>query len=481
MNILAHLEPTKVFHYFEAISAIPRGSGNEQGMVDYLVAFAKECGLTYTTDEHLNVIIEKPASPGYESKPPFIIQSHTDMVNEKNEGVEHDFENDGLKLYIDGDFVSAEGTTLGADNGIAVAMTLALMDGDYKHPHLKGLFTSVEEAGMDGAKGVDTKHFDDCNYLINLDSSDEGSFTVSCAGGQRQQLIIPVDYETTPSGSVALSIKVSGLEGGHSGIDINKGLGNSNKLLARVLHTLEQQDELYLASFNGGLKTNAIPREAVATVVVSKDFETELRQLVSELEAVFRKEHRESEKSIDITVDQAPIPMRVMSFETTVDVLSAITLVPNGLFRSANNGDIVTSSNLGVVTTADDQVTLDILTRSNLNSEKQAIVDQIGVLADVLDIEHIYNQDKFGGWEYRPNSPLRDICAEVHKRVTGKEPGLVATHGGLECGIFATRMPHLDIISFGPNNYYLHTPDERLSIGSTERVYKYLIELVAAL
>lgn len=481
MNVLAHLAPTKVFHFFEAISAIPRGSGNEQGMVDYLVAFAKERGLSYTTDAHLNVIIEKPATPGYEGKQPFIIQSHTDMVNEKNEGVEHDFETEGLKLYIDGDFVTAQGTTLGADNGIAVAMTLALMDGDYQHPHLKGLFTSNEEAGMDGAKYVDTKHFEDCNYLINLDSSDEGSFTISCAGGQRHQVIIPVTYEKTPAKSSTFSIKISGLEGGHSGIDINKGLGNSNKILARVLHTLEKQDELYLSHITGGLKTNAIPREATAVVTVSSDFEAELRATLTELETTLKKEHRESEKNIHIEVTPAPTPMRVMSFGTTTDVISALMLIPNGVYRLAANGDLVTSSNMGVVSTEGDTVILDNLTRSNINSEKQLIVEQTGALAALLEADHVYDQDKFGGWEFREDSPLREICVAVHKQVTGQEPGLVATHGGLECGIFATRMPHLDIISFGPNNYYLHTPDERLSISSTERVYDYLVALVAAL
>ena len=480
MSVLSNIEPKEVFKYFEAISAIPRGSKEEEKISAYLVDFAKERGLKYTQDEHLNVIIEKPASRGYENKKAFIIQSHMDMVNEKNNDVTHDFKKDGLNLYIDGDFLSAHGTTLGADNGIAVAMTLAILDGDYKHPYLKALFTANEESGMSGAIGVDTSHFDDCKYLLNIDSDEEGAFTTSCSGGLRHSINIPVSYEPTPHDSTTFKIRISGLEGGHSGMDIDKGLGNSNKLMARILDTLEKKDELYISYIEGGQKENAIPREAQACITVPEDFEDELNETIKNLLEMFKKEHRESEKNINIDVEKISNPNRVFSFRTTTDIIFAMMLSPNGVYRKAANGDLVTSSNQGVITTFNDTVIVDNLTRSNLNSEREYIVSQVKHIADIIEAEH-QHKDSYNAWEYKEVSELRDICVDVYKRLHGESPILNATHGGLECGIFAASMPHLDMISFGPNNYYLHTPDERLSISSTERVFKYLVELIAAL
>ncbi|MCL1936066.1 MAG: aminoacyl-histidine dipeptidase [Defluviitaleaceae bacterium] len=485
MNVL-NIEPKEVFKYFAQISNIPRGSNHEKEISDYLVKFAKDRELYVIQDKYLNVIIEKKSSEGYEDSDTVILQSHMDMVNEKNADYNHNFLKDPLKLYVDGDFLSAEGTTLGADNGIAVAMTLAILDGNYEHPKIQALFTTNEETGMSGAENVDINLFKDSKYLINLDSDREGEFTVSCAGGIRHSVQVELEYlnekEIAMLNFSTFKITVNGLVGGHSGIDIDKGFGNAIQLLTRILHNIMSKDLVYLSNISGGLKVNAIPREATAIVSVEPNFEKYFLQLVKEMTNNLKKEYRETEENLNIEIEKIDTPVQVFSFHSTMYVIHTLFMMPNGLYKKNKNGDIITSTNIGVVFNNQrdglkDVIDIESLTRSSIKSEQDFLVEQIKCIADMYSIDYI-NHGENPVWEYNENSKLREICVDVYKKVYGTEPKISATHGGLECGIFSKKMPHLDIISFGPNNYYLHTPDEKLSISSTERVYKYLLEVL---
>ncbi len=472
-RVLEGLKPEKVFYYFEEISQIPRGSGNEKEISDYLYNLAKSKGWEVIQDEWLNIIIKKPASKGYENAPVVMLQGHMDMVCEKNEGVEHDFEKDSIKLrIIDGNIYATE-TTLGADNGIAVAYALAVLDSDdLSHPALEVLITTDEEKGLTGADKVDGSLFKS-KYLLNLDSEDEGVFTCGCAGGCEVKLRIPTEYQELKMPAFRISVK--GLSGGHSGTDIDKEKGNANKILGRILNDIFDYSELI--SINGGSKGNAIPREAQA--VIASDNIEQVRTKVTEWNEILKNEYAFTDSSVEVFLDALnteEYPLKKEVFRKTV---SAINLIPNGaLSRSTVINLVISSNNLGVITQDEEFITVHNQARSSVSTllthNVTPVMKQIG---EALDIECIVG-GYYPGWEYAKESRIRDICIDTYRQVYGKEAKVEAIHAGLECGLLMEKIDGLDAISMGPNAYDVHSPDEHISIKSIENVYNLLCEIL---
>lgn len=480
MDRLRNSKYKEVFRYFEEISAIPRGSGNEKRISDYLVAFAKEHGLEVIQDQALNVIIKKPAAKGYENAPTVILQGHMDMVCEKNRDTVHDFEKDPIRLRVVDDMIYAEGTTLGADDGIALAYGLALLASkDLPHPALEVLFTSDEENTMSGAPAVDAGKLKG-RLLINLDSEEEGRFLVSSAGGLKVKLIIPVKWETAPQGLSAYKLAIGGLKGGHSGAEIDKGRGNANKLMGRLLNNIRRKCGIHIASISGGLKSNAIPREAEVLLLAEPGGRSSLEAAVKEQEEIFRNELRAADAEIHIKLEDASDKVeRVFSRETADRVAASLMLVPNGIQSMSMEikGLVESSTNLGVVETKDKEVWLVNEIRSSVRSLKNNIFSQIETLAEAMGGSTAVESD-YPEWEYNPDSKLRPLFIKVYKEIYKKEPEIVAIHAGLECGVFMNKLKGLDAISLGPDMHDVHTPNEHLSIPSTERVYELLLAVL---
>ena len=472
MAVLEHLEPKGVFHYFEELCAIPHGSSNTKEVSNWLMAFAEERELEAYQDELNNVVIIKEATPGYEAAPAVILQGHMDMVCEKAPDCCKDMEKEGLDLAVDGDTVYAVGTTLGGDDGIAVAMAMAILDSrELQHPRVEAVFTVDEEIGMLGAAGLDVSMLQG-RRLLNLDSEEEGVFTVSCAGGNMTRCTLPLNraaYEGTP-----LTITVGGLAGGHSGIEIDKGLGNSNLLMGRVLGVAAKRADLRLAAVSGGLKDNAIPRETVATLVTT-DAEA-VKEACREMDAVLKREYRVTDPGVFVAVTEcgAVLPM---DQETTERVLCFLTCLPDGIQAMSPDipGLVQTSLNLGVLNTTETDLHSVSCVRSSVDSQKQMLVDRIGCLAKMLG-GTMEVQGDYAGWAYQQDSPLRELLVEVFHEQNGYEPKIEAVHAGLECGVFISKLPGLDCVSLGPDLTEIHTCRERLHIASTQRLWALVAE-----
>ena len=479
MKILQNLEPKAVFQYFEEISNIPRGSGNEKGISDYLLNFGKELGLESIQDEALNVIIKKPGTPGYENAPTVIIQGHMDMVCEKNNGVEHDFEKDPLKLRIVDDYIYATDTTLGADNGIAVAYAMAILaSNDIPHPPIEVLLTTDEETGMSGAMAIKKENLQG-KILINLDNEEEGYLLVSCAGGVRSTATLKVDEQEIGSKKL-IKINISGLKGGHSGMDIIKERGNSNKILGRVLKGLLREVKFNLVSLNGGSKNNAIPREAEAIIAVNPNDENTAIEVINNWNNIIENELRAQDSGLKIEASITDIKTcKEFTDESTKKVVDLLYIYPNGINTKSTEieGLVESSTNLGVLTTKDGVVEFDSAIRSSIPSLKEEIVLRSKTIVELLGGKFETTSD-YPGWEYDPNSKVRDICQKVHKDMYGKEAKIVAIHAGVECGLFNEKLGNLDMISFGPNLYDVHTPDEHMSISSVKNCYEYLLGIL---
>ena len=475
MNILQSLEPKKVFEYFEAISNIPRGSGNEKGISDYLLNFGKSLGLESIQDKALNVIIKKPGTKGYENAPTVIIQGHMDMVCEKNNGVEHDFEKDPLKLRIVDDYIYATDTTLGADNGIAVAYAMAILaSNDIPHPPIEVLITTDEETGMSGAMAINKEHIDG-KILINLDNEEEGYLLVSCAGGIRSTATLNIEKQDIKDKKL-IKINISGLKGGHSGMDIIKERGNSNKILGRVLKGLSKEVEFNIVKLNGGSKNNAIPREAEAVITINSSDEKTVIDVIRNWNDIIGNELRTQDSGLKIealSIDDKE--EKEFTDESTKKVVDLLYIYPNGINSKSVeiDGLVESSTNLGVLTTSDTAVEFDSAIRSSVPSLKEEIVLRSKTIVELLGGEFTTTAD-YPGWEYNPNSKIREICQKVHKDLYGNEAKIVAIHAGVECGLFNEKLGDLDMISFGPNLYDVHTPDEHMSISSVRNCYEYL-------
>ena len=476
MAVLDQLEPKNVFRFFEQMCAIPHGSYNTKAVSDWCVAFAKERGLEYYQDAMNNVILIKEASAGYETAQPVILQGHLDMVCEKAPGCEKDMAREGLDLAVEGDFIYARGTTLGGDDGIAVAMALAALDDDaLPHPRLEVILTTEEEVGMDGAMALDVSPIRG-RRLLNLDSEEEGVFTVSCAGGSMAACALPVGR--APFDGETLRIRVSGLTGGHSGAEIHKGRANANMLLGRLLRAMAAETELRLVSAEGGLKDNAIPVSAEAAVAVADP--RRAKAAAERMAACFRAEYRLSDPALAVTAEEAPAPCVPMDAASTERALCLLTCAPNGVQTMSQDipGLVQTSLNLGILKTAEDSVTASFCIRSSLESEKEMLKDRLACLLDRLGGSVSFSGE-YPGWAYRPDSPLRELMTEVYREQYGQEPRVEAIHAGLECGLLAGKLPGLDCVSIGPDLLEIHTPRERMSIASVQRVWAFVREVLA--
>ena len=469
-EILAGLAPERVFHYFEAISAIPRGSGNTAAVSDFCRGFAEAHGLEVRQDSWHNILIKKPASPGYEAHPAVILQGHLDMVCEKDPDCAHDFLKDGLALFTEGDWIGARGTTLGGDDGIAVAMGLAILeDQTLSHPPLEVLFTTDEETGMYGAAGLDPAWITG-RTLLNLDSEAEGILTVSCAGGARCELTLPLEGRRF-QGRMK-KVTVTGLQGGHSGAEINKGRLNANVVMANFLMTLPS---FRLASIAGGLKDNAIPRASEAVIASDADLPALAREFV-------QKTKVPGDPGLEILVEDAPPAASAFTPEDSRKAVEFLSSLPSGVqaMSSEIEGLVETSLNLGILTSSDDGLLASFSVRSSVNRSKDILLETLTSIAGDFGGK-ASTHGHYPAWEYAKESRLRRVMVETWKKTTGKEPVVEAIHAGLECGLFSAKLPGLDAVSIGPDMRDIHTSRERLSISSSRRTYEYVLAVLAAL
>ena len=472
MPVLSDLEPREVFSWFERLCAIPHGSHHAKAISDYLVAFARERGLACRQDAANNVVIRKAASAGYENAPVVMLQGHIDMVCEKDADCGKDMETEGLDLFVDGDVIGARGTTLGGDDGIAVAMALAVLDADdIPHGPLECVFTADEEVGMIGARALDASDLK-AKYLINIDSEEEGVLTISCAGACRMACTLPVTR--APFDGQTLRVRISGLAGGHSGEEIHKGRANANLLLGRALYEMSRAGALRLIRVSGGTKDNAIPREAEA--VVRTGDAAALRRAVEALAAALRAEYHAADGHITVTVTETDDGLTPMDAASTERAITLLLCAPNGVVEMSMDvpGLVQTSLNLGRLTSDEASLRASFMIRSSINSQKNAVASRLARLAKALGGQTKLDSD-YSAWPYRPESPLRDRVAEVFYEQYGEKPRIAALHAGLECGILSGKLPELDCISLGPDLTDIHTPRERLHIASTERTWRLLL------
>ena len=476
VKVLAGLEPEKVFRYFEEISNIPRGSGNMDKISDYCCNFAKSKGLKYIKDSANNVIIFKNGTQGRENDEPVILQGHLDMVCEKSQGCEIDFLNDSLNLRIEGDYIYAEGTTLGGDDGIAVAFCLAILDSDdISHPPLEIVFTTDEETGMCGAEAIDTSVLNG-KRMINIDSEAEGTLWVSCAGGGRCD--IKADYNPVIASGTVCEIVLSGLHGGHSGAEIHKGYANANKLMGRILKEISDRIDYCLVSINGGTMDNAITRECRAKIVISSDSEA-LFKIINRLNSSLRKDFKDTDPDLNLRICDCSAEKYSLSKADTTKIVDMLCEFPNGVISMSKQieGLVETSLNLGALKTKENCVSFTFLLRSSNNAERYKLTEEVIAIADKYGAKSNVHSE-YPAWEYKEDSLLQTVFANVYKDIFGKEMVVTAIHAGLECGLFCGKIKGLDCVSFGPDILDIHTPQEKLSISSCARMWQYLLEVL---
>ena len=472
------LEPASVFGYFEKLCSYPHGSGNTKQISDYLVSFAKEQGIRYIQDELNNVILFGDATPGYEDHDPVILQGHMDMVCEKDEDCPINMDTDGLDVSHDGEYVFAKGTTLGGDNGIAVAYALAILaDKTIPHPALEVIITVDEETGMDGATGIDLSMLKG-RTMLNLDSEDEGIFTVSCAGGARGTICLPVERRVVYGPCVRLTVE--GLQGGHSGVEIHKNRANANKVMGEFLSRVQKLMPLCITKLEGGAKDNAIPRSAQVTLVAMGMYIERINDIAEQLQKEIRENYDEPE-AIVRGDDVDALGGNALTTQSTDKVIALLNAAPNGVQSWSQDieGLVQTSLNLGIVT-LDEELTMTFAVRSSVNEEKRELLDRLAQLAKFYDGNYSEKGD-YPAWEYRKESPLQQKTVKLFEKMYGKTPVVTAIHAGLECGLFSEKLPGLDCISFGPDMRDIHTSREKLSIASTARTWNFLLELLKQL
>lgn len=474
MAVLENLEPQKVLYFFEEICKIPHGTFDTKRISDYCVSFAKERNLEVIQDEMNNVIIKKPGTAGYEDCEPVILQGHIDMVCEKTAESTHDFKTDGLELYIEDGYLKAKDTTLGGDDGIAVAMAMAVLDSDdIPHPPIEALFTVDEEVGMGGADAVDLSLLKG-RKLINMDSETEGILTTGCAGGIRYEVILPVQREKR-SGS-KISVRIHGLSGGHSGTEIHKQRGNANKMMGRFLYRLAKEVSFSLISINGGTKDNVITPDTTAEIIVEKGRENAVHAAAEEMEKIWNDEFMGEEPGLKVDVFASEVSdCEAMEKVSTERVVSYLMLCPNGLqeFNRKIEGVVETSLNLGVLETKEDKVQIIHQIRSSVETRKYQIKEQLEQCVKAVGGEGVITNE-YPAWQYNPDSELRQIMVDTYQELYGKEPVVSTVHAGLECGLFLGKRPDLDCVSAGPELLNVHSVNEALDIASTQRTWEYL-------
>ncbi len=474
---LKGLKPQALWNYFEDFCGIPHPSKHEEAIVAYVKEFGEKHGLETRVDHVGNVLIRKPATPGHENLKTIILQCHVDMVPQKNNDTQHNFTTDPIDVYIEGDWVKARGTTLGADNGIGAASAMAVLAADdLEHGPIECLFTIDEETGMTGVFEL-KKDWLRGEILLNLDSEDEGELYIGCAGGIDTSAIFNCPLVTTPAGMAAYQLNVKGLKGGHSGLDINLGRGNANKILNRILWKTNREYGLQISTIDGGSLRNAIPREASAVVVVPSDRSTEFEKSVRELSSQIAAELKNTEPNLQIEISTAPNPVNIFAPHAIVPVLNAIYACPNGVIRTTDDmpGVVETSTNLAIVKTKPGTIEIHSLQRSAVDSAKDDLCNMIRSVFELAGATVAHN-GSYPGWKPNINSPILNTMKKVYSEKFGKVPEVKVIHAGLECGIIGGTYPNIDMISFGPTIRHPHSPDEKVNIPSVELYWQFLIE-----
>lgn len=479
-NDIRNLEPKALWNKFADLNAVPRPSKKEDRVIEFMKKFGNDLGLETFEDDIRNVIIRKPATPGMENRKTIVMQGHLDMVHQKNNDTIFDFDTQGIDMYIDGDWVRARGTTLGADNGLGVATIMAILESkDIPHPAIDALFTIDEETGMTGAlnlKGGILKG----EILLNLDTEEDDEIDIGCAGGIDVTAKRSYKEEAVPEGSVGYTITVKGLNGGHSGMQIHEGLGNANKIMNRLLFDGFENFGLQIAEINGGSLRNAIPRESVAKIIVAGMYDEayvfDMQEIINDIKA----EYKTTEPKLDIEIKKSDLPAKVMDLGVQEGILRSIYAAHNGVYRmSADMADLVeTSNNIARVVIKDGEIMVGCLTRSSVESSKMDLANALRAAFELCGCEVEFS-GSYPGWTPNVNSEILEVLVDIYKKQNnGESPKVVACHAGLECGILGTNYPGMDMISFGPTIHGAHSPDERASISSAQKYWKFVLEIL---
>lgn len=477
---IRNLEPKALWNKFADLNAVPRPSKKEERVIEFMKNFGNSLGLETFEDEIRNVIIRKPATPGMENRKMIVMQGHLDMVHQKNNDTVFDFDKQGIEMYVDGDWVRAKGTTLGADNGLGVATIMAILESkDIPHPAIEALFTIDEETGMTGAlnlKGGILKG----EILLNLDTEEDDEIDIGCAGGIDVTANANYTEEETPEGSVGYTITVKGLTGGHSGMDIHKGFGNANKIMNRLLFGSFENFGLQISEINGGSLRNAIPRESVAKIIIAQMYDEafvfDMQEIINDIKAEFKT----TEPNLSIEILKSDLPAKVMVVPAQEGILRSIYAAHNGVYRmSADMADLVeTSNNIAKVVIKDGEIMIGCLTRSSVESSKMDLADALRSAFELCGCEVTFS-GSYPGWTPNVKSEILDVLVGIYEKQNGEKPRVVACHAGLECGILGTNYPDMDMISFGPTIHGAHSPDERASISSAQKYWKFVLEILA--
>ena len=478
-NILGNLKPEAVWNHFEEICKYPRSSRNEEKIAGYIVSVGQRNNLETLRDEFGNVLIRKPATPGKENLTPVVLQGHLDMVAEKNNDIQHNFDKDPITPYIDGDWVKAKGTTLGSDNGIGVAAALAVLESeDIEHGPLEAIFTLDEETGLFGAQAL-KPGFLKASVLLNLDSEEDGTLYIGCAGGQNTIVKIKYGQKDVPDNTSAIELKVTGLKGGHSGLDINTGRGNAIKIIARLLHELNYKFGIRLVNINGGSKHNAIPRECFAVMRAAKKTKDQILSYIENYNNIVKAELANVEPNLNVTASEIKSRSKVIDKSSAANIINSLYSVPNGVIKMSADieGLVETSTNLAVIVTKGKTVEITLSQRSSVESEKIDISNTINALFKLAKAE-VNQADGYPGWKPNIKSPVLGVLKCVYKDLYGTEPLVKAIHAGLECGIINERYPGMDMISFGPTIVGAHSPDEKVQISTVSKFWNLLVNVL---
>ncbi len=471
------LDPRIVWGFFHELTRIPRTSKNEKQVIEFVKNIGENLGLETIVDDTGNVIIKKPATPGMENRKVVVLQSHLDMVPQKNNSVSHDFEKDPIDAYIDGDWVTARDTTLGADNGIGVAAALAvLQDNNIEHGPVEALFTVDEETGMTGAFGLKADILKG-DILINLDSEEHGQIYVGCAGGVESNITFTYEIEQVPASMLAYKVQVSGLKGGHSGMDIGLGRGNANKLLIRFLDHATKEFKIRLASINGGGMRNAIPREAEAVVVIPASYANDFQKSVYKYEEIFNNELSIVEPDLSLSIEKADLPSTIIDIQTQNNLISSVYACPHGVTRMSDSVPelIETSNNLASIKTEGETISVHCFLRSSVDTAKDDLANTIGHIFKLAGARVSFDGN-YTGWEPNLDSEILKVVKNVYKNMYKESPSIKAIHAGLECGLLGGIYPDFDMVSFGPTILHPHSPDEKVHIESVKQFFEYLLE-----
>ncbi len=477
---IRNLEPKALWNKFADLNAVPRPSKKEERVIEFMKNFGNSLGLETFEDEIRNVIIRKPATSGMENRKPIVMQGHLDMVHQKNADTVFDFDTQGIDMYVDGDWVRARGTTLGADNGLGVATIMAILESkDIPHPAIEALFTIDEETGMTGALNLKGGILQG-QILLNLDTEEDDEIDIGCAGGIDVTATRAYNEEEVPEGSVGYTITVKGLNGGHSGMDIHKGLGNANKIMNRLLFDGFENFGLQVAEINGGSLRNAIPRESVAKVIISEMFDEaylfDMQEIINDIKA----EYKTTEPNLTIEIVKGDLPEKIMDLGVQEGIIRAIYAAHNGVYRmSADMADLVeTSNNIARVIIKDGEISVGCLTRSSVESSKFDLANALRSTFELVGCE-VELSGSYPGWTPNVNSEILEVLKDIYEKQNGEQPKVVACHAGLECGILGTNYPGMDMISFGPTIHGAHSPDERASISSAQKYWKFVLEILS--